>query len=278
MEKPTCAVNDCWKAVDTRGWCSKHYSRWRRHGDPLMVVKPRRAEVDHPGSPCAAEGCEQPPRTRGLCNRHYRADQRKDWGPCSVKGCGTKRHATGLCIKHYHRMRSWGTTDDPPETPLKSCAVEDCDKPVKSRNWCGMHLRRYYKWGTTDPRTPERATHRTCKGCEQSLPLAAFYNTSRYCSECYPHHRQEVNAKRLSRASEVQESVADMRKRQRSRCAICGTPEDRTPKKRLHVDHDHETSRVRGLLCSQCNTGLGQFKDDPQRLLAAIEYLKRTAA
>jgi len=175
-------------------------------------------------------------------------------------------------------MRSWGTTDDPPETPLKSCAVEDCDKPVKSRNWCGMHLRRYYKWGTTDPRTPERATHRTCKGCEQSLPLAAFYNTSRYCSECYPHHRQEVNAKRLSRASEVQESVADMRKRQRSRCAICGTPEDRTPKKRLHVDHDHETSRVRGLLCSQCNTGLGQFKDDPQRLLAAIEYLKRTAA
>lgn len=213
-----------------------------------------------------------------MCDRHYRAERRKSWGPCSVEGCGTKTHATGLCQKHYHRQRAWGTTAEPPEKPVKPCAVEGCSKPVKSRGWCGMHVRRWYKWGTTDERSPKRRTHRTCQRCERTLPLAAFYNTSAHCAECYPHYRQERNAQRLSRASGVTVRVAELREGQQERCAICGTHESEAPKKRLHVDHDHETGRVRGLLCSRCNTGIGQFKDDPVRLQAAIVYLTSQAA
>lgn len=54
-------------------------------------------------------------------------------------------------------------------------------------------------------------------------------------------------------------------------CAICEEPFDRTP----HIDHDHETDEVRGLLCTGCNTGLGKFMDSPSLLVAAVRYLLR---
>ena len=59
---------------------------------------------------------------------------------------------------------------------------------------------------------------------------------------------------------------------QNGRCAICGVPEYELPS-RLYIDHDHETGKVRGLLCPSCNTGLGHLKDDPEVLLRACIYL-----
>lgn len=67
---------------------------------------------------------------------------------------------------------------------------------------------------------------------------------------------------------------------QRGRCAICGCPERRLTKGKataLAVDHCHVGGHVRGLLCADCNRGLGMFGDDPKRLAAAIEYLERHA-
>lgn len=56
-------------------------------------------------------------------------------------------------------------------------------------------------------------------------------------------------------------------------CAICKGKPSRT--KHLHVDHCHETGRVRGLLCDSCNLGLGSFKEDPERVTKAADYLRR---
>ncbi len=57
-------------------------------------------------------------------------------------------------------------------------------------------------------------------------------------------------------------------------CSICKTPPTNEHHGVLHVDHCHTGGQNRGLLCHRCNTALGLFKDDPERLTAAIAYLK----
>lgn len=66
---------------------------------------------------------------------------------------------------------------------------------------------------------------------------------------------------------------------QKGLCAICARPETAklgsAKPSRLNVDHNHDTSAVRELLCSRCNTGLGCFGDDILRLEAAVAYLRK---
>jgi hypothetical protein len=74
-------------------------------------------------------------------------------------------------------------------------------------------------------------------------------------------------------------SLADyarMKEAQGGKCAICGSSDSRG-RGDLHVDHCHATGSVRGLLCTSCNNGLGRFRDSPELLRAAIEYLVVTA-
>ena len=59
------------------------------------------------------------------------------------------------------------------------------------------------------------------------------------------------------------------------KCAICGTSEPMGTYNVWHVDHCHDTGRVRGILCFKCNMGLGKFDDSPLLLRLAIEYLLR---
>lgn len=58
-------------------------------------------------------------------------------------------------------------------------------------------------------------------------------------------------------------------------CAICGRPPNSGAA--LHIDHDHRTNRIRGILCFRCNNALGDLDDDPDRLMAAAMYLLSAA-
>lgn len=59
---------------------------------------------------------------------------------------------------------------------------------------------------------------------------------------------------------------------QNGRCKICGI-EASLLKAKLHIDHNHETNRVRGLLCRACNHGVGNFREDVALLSKAITYI-----
>lgn len=65
---------------------------------------------------------------------------------------------------------------------------------------------------------------------------------------------------------------------QNGMCAICGLELDKDAlgQERLMVDHDHDTDAIRGLLCRNCNIGLGHFSDDVVKLANAIAYLERS--
>lgn len=85
---------------------------------------------------------------------------------------------------------------------------------------------------------------------------------------------QKKLSQRLKQYGLTVDSYERMRNGQSGMCAICLTPPRRG---RLYVDHCHKSGRVRGLLCSDCNLGLGKFNDDADRVLRASKYLEAHA-
>ncbi len=76
------------------------------------------------------------------------------------------------------------------------------------------------------------------------------------------------------------ERYEKMYDKQRGNCLICNQEEtvgNQYGQYRLSIDHDHETGRVRGLLCNRCNRGLGYFKHSKKILLNALKYLSQSA-
>lgn len=89
---------------------------------------------------------------------------------------------------------------------------------------------------------------------------------SGHCRECATWHS------RRSRYGITRDDFDAMLARQGNVCAICKRhPEERNGKSKWNVDHDHETGKVRGLLCSACNIGLGVLeRGDIERLQAYL--------
>jgi len=144
------------------------------------------------------------------------------------------------------------------------------------------------------------AETKVCTGCGRELPVSDFDKRrispdglGYRCSECRTayrlksrekrkvyarkydaEHRTENTNRHLKRTFGI--TLADydeMLEAQGGCCAICGT----TPwenKQRLGVDHDHETGRIRGLLCKSCNRAIGFLQDSPELCRLAMLYLR----
>lgn len=108
-------------------------------------------------------------------------------------------------------------------------------------------------------------TGRACRGCLQPIPPERKSYTL-YCSDACKIASRRHEAYGLTKVE------LDILLGQHEQCAICGTSE--WGRKGPQVDHCHKTGRVRGVLCINCNNGLGRFSDDPARLRAAAAYLE----
>lgn len=73
----------------------------------------------------------------------------------------------------------------------------------------------------------------------------------------------------------TQEEYLELLKEQDFKCGICGTQEPGGRHSNWHIDHDHSSGKVRGLLCWLCNSGLGKFKDSIEIIDRAANYLRK---
>lgn len=128
-----------------------------------------------------------------------------------------------------------------------------------------------------------------CPKCLDVFPVEHFGlrsngNVNSYCPACKNKTRKEWdkanrtyefnrNANLKKNFGLTIEDYQSMLDSQGGVCKICGKKTD----KPLFVDHCHHTNKIRGLLCTHCNTGIGMFFDNPELLRAAIEYLEEAS-
>jgi hypothetical protein len=123
MGQTICSIKDCDQPARSRGWCQKHYGRWRTHGDPLKKNKPGRLRTN---------------------------------GDCTAPNCDRRATRSGLCPAHARR-KSLGQPMEPPlrrYDPHQGCAVDGCDRAHDADGFCSMHWQRQHRHGDPGAEAP----------------------------------------------------------------------------------------------------------------------------
>jgi hypothetical protein len=221
--------------------------------------------------------------------------------PCSVMSCGELSVAQNLCARHYKRWQRYG---DPSITKRPSDWGSKEKHPLYS-TWSG--LRRFHwkdlcdEWkndfwvfvedvierqtgarlvriSKTGPYSKQNMCWQVIKGTPVDRESAAKYQR-----EWRADNIRSVKSADMKRYYGITmgdyERILDS---QDHSCAICkgneGSIQSNGKPFSLAVDHCHDSKKVRGLLCSNCNRGLGFFGDNIATLLSAIEYLKKSSS
>lgn len=128
-------------------------------------------------------------------------------------------------------------------------------------------------------KTPEQIAERNARRRARYAEDAAYRDAHKESVKTWQANNPEKRkAQRISRFGIKLSDYADMLALQGNACAICGCSDMSNPNMFPLVDHCHTTGKVRGLLCMNCNQGLGKFKDSPARLFAAVAYLTKNGS
>ncbi|MER5933110.1 endonuclease VII domain-containing protein [Streptomyces sp. NPDC002054] len=151
------------------------------------------------------------------------------------------------------------------QTRCRQCVSEYCAQRYRARRAAeGKQVREKVEVPTG---------HKLCRTCGEVKPHGEWYRRksapdglSSRCKACRKPRDREGHLKRKYGITEAERDA--MVRAQGGLCIICL----RAPA--AHVDHCHKTGRVRGVLCLNCNTGLGLLKESPDRIRRAIQYLE----
>lgn len=250
------------KKIASKGYCSACYSRLQKTGSLEYKRKGKR-------SICMIDGCESHVVSNGLCDKHRKRLDRhghvsqtrpNDWGkreshPLYNTWANLRRFRGVQLCKEWH-SDFWEFVKEAPEKPEGRCLLRPLDKDaVIDRD-----------------------------NCQWIEPLSSKTDDEKEYLKNWARLDREINPDKY-RDKRLQKDYGitlleyiDMAKAQNGKCAICLNketaldPKTKTPR-RLAVDHCHATGKVRGLLCSSCNTALGLLKDDVLLLKRATVYL-----
>lgn len=121
MSNTTCSFDGCENKHSSKGFCDKHYRRWKKSGDPAVTLRKPRGH-------CTVEGCGNLNNARGMCPTHYQSWLRENGGRisehelCAVHGCEKNRTHALHCRTHYNFAKKYGDPlYEPPVPTSKKC-------------------------------------------------------------------------------------------------------------------------------------------------------------
>jgi len=115
-----------------------------------------------------------------------------------------------------------------------------------------------------------------CRSCLYTEVRACrAKNPERYKKNREAYQRNNAFRAKLLRMNLSDSFYAETLEKQNGKCAICKAEKYDRLGRRFAIDHCHDTGKIRGLLCSQCNVALGMFKDSEEVLENAIKYLRQ---
>jgi predicted nucleic acid-binding Zn ribbon protein len=300
----TCKATGCSRKISVRGYCNIHYQKMHRWGNihgkkskcevcgKTFFVKSGRQKTC--SNACSKQLKEQ--RLADFRSTQLSVKKQRDCLICGKSFMAKTSQVTcsqacrDLHLHEYETRRARERRKTPRAVPCEWCGKTFV--PVTHAKTCSAACRALFTKAKRAAKG-QLLIERKCKVCGTKFRVGVLNNRTITCSaKCRgirAHEKQKESylARKTSRRGQAlraenlkmrfrltQEDYTRMLTAQRGKCAICGTSEPGTSGV-FAVDHDHRTGRIRGLLCRSCNVGIGNLRDEPTLLQAALKYLEQ---